>query len=553
MKEKLLQKKQFLSKKNYLHIKIMKLLIGSILAVSLLIGFMGLFNAGLVVEKDSAQIMNLLGREKVMEINARLQTVQQSVESVYHYADENLARAEQLVYEEFYIDVYCEKVYEVLQNAAESTDSAASAYLRINPNLLGEQKGVYLRRIEDGSFKEHEMTPITADGPEAIRALSWYYEPIENKAATWLKPYWDGNVQEHMISYVIPIFFDEEPIGVVGMDIELKQLRNIVSGVSVYETGHAFLLSAEGDMIYHKDYPEGVNRSEFDADLKELEKLVSEGEEGKVYTHRWKGRREQMVAQHLMNGMFLVISAPTHEINMTRNILMWQLVTVLLIVTAVSVFLSIKVAGQITKPLTQLTDAAGRIADGDWSTQIPCDSEGETGILAITLKRMMEELNKQVEHVNKLAYSDLLTGLYNRHYMIEYCNEYAKGEEKNVGVVFCDLNRLKYVNDNFGHSAGDGLICGFSDLLKKVFPQDMCCRMSGDEFFVIVPDCEENEFLKKVELLRKLNLEGDVPMAAIGYCYRTGAKYIGEMMNEAEDDMYCDKKKFYEQFPMYKR
>ena len=41
--------------------------------------------------------------------------------------------------------------------------------------------------------------------------------------------------------------------------------------------------------------------------------------------------------------------------------------------------------------------------------------------------------------------------------------------------------------------------------------------------------------------------------AAIGCCYKASAKYIGEMMNEAEDDMYSDKKKFYEQFPMYKR
>ena len=67
IKEKFLQTRQFLQKKNSLHVKIMKLLIGSILVVSLLIGIMGLVNAGVVVEKDSVQIMNLLGREKVLD------------------------------------------------------------------------------------------------------------------------------------------------------------------------------------------------------------------------------------------------------------------------------------------------------------------------------------------------------------------------------------------------------------------------------------------------------------------------------------------------------
>jgi len=546
MKGKLLQTK------NTLHIKLLRLLAGSILAASLLIGLMGIINAGVVSRKEAAQIMDLLGEKKVQEINAQLQKVQQSVESVYHYADEKLARANKLVYQEFYIDAYCKQVYEVLQNAVESTDSAVSAYLRINPNLAETQKGIYLRRAEDGNFVDHEMTTIPQE-EGGTESLSWYFEPIANRAATWMDPYLDENVKTHMISYVVPIFHKQVPIGVVGMDIELSKLRDIVKEVSVYETGHAFLVSGEGDVIYHRDYPEGVEKEMFDEELKELASLVLDGTEGEVYKFRWRGEREQMVSHRLMNGMILTISAPAKEINRTRNVLMWQLITIFLLIMSVAIFFSTRLARQITRPLAELTDAARRIAAGERNTEIRCNSEDETGILATALRDMMEELNKQAEHVNELAYSDMLTGLYNRHYMIEYCTEYAHGEEKDVGVIFCDLNRLKYVNDNFGHPAGDGLICGFTDRMKRVFPDDMCCRMSGDEFLVIVLDVTEEEFVRKVELLRKLNAEGDVPMAAIGYCYRQKAKYIGEMMNEAEDDMYKDKQKFYEQFPMYKR
>ena len=396
------------------------------------------------------------------------------------------------------------------------------------------------------------MTVIPRE-EEGTEALAWYFEPISKKAATWMNPYLDMNVGEYMVSYVVPIFYKQIPVGVVGMDIELAKLRDIVKEVNVYETGHAFLMSSDGDLIYHRDYPEGVEKEQFDDDLKELAKLVLDGTEGEVYTIRWKGERKQLLSHHLMNGMILTISAPANEINRTRNVLMWQLIVVFFLIMSVAIFFSTRVARQITKPLAELTEAARRIAAGEKDTEIGYYSEDETGVLAAALREMMEELNRQAKHVQELAYSDTLTGLYNRHFMKEYFTEYAHGEEKNVGVIFCDLNRLKYVNDNFGHSAGDGLICGFTDMLKTLFPRDICCRMSGDEFLVIVLDCNADTFAQSVEILRERNTQGEVPMAAIGCCYKDKAKYIGEMMNEAEDDMYQDKKKFYQQFPMYKR
>ena len=553
MKEKLLLTRNLLQTKHLLQTKLLRLLVGSIFAASLLIGLMGIVNAGMVSRAEAARIMDLLGEKKVQEINSRLQTVQQSVESVYHYADEKLARADQLVYQEFYIDTYCKQVYEVLKNAVESTDSATAAYLRINPNLLYAQKGVYLRRTENGEFADHEMTEIPLEEQGKADALAWYFEPIANGKPTWMKPYWDDNVGAYMISYVIPIFYGYIPIGVVGMDIELTQLRDVVSEVKVYESGHAFLMSSDGDMIYHKDYPNGVDKEAFDSDLRELASLVSNGNEGEVYKIRWKGENKRILTHHLMNGMFLTISAPAKEINRTRNVLMWQLITVFLIIMTVAIFLSTKFARQMTKPLADLTEVARRIAAGERNAEIKCNSSDETGVLAIALQEMMDELNKQAEHMNELAYSDMLTGLHNRHYMVEYCLEYANGEAKDAGVIFCDLNRLKYVNDNFGHPAGDGLICRFADMLKNMFPNDMCCRLSGDEFLVIILDISKEDFVQKVETFRKMNAKGEVPMASIGYCYKEKAHYIGEMMNEAEDDMYKDKKKFYEQFPMYKR
>lgn len=86
-----------------------------------------------------------------------------------------------------------------------------------------------------------------------------------------------------------------------------------------------------------------------------------------------------------------------------------------------------------------------------------------------------------------MAYIDKSTGLYNRRGL----NKYIKELTKNIYNIYVfDINGLKKVNDKYGHMAGDYLIKTFADEVKKVFGDDFCARIGGDEFVVI---CEENE------------------------------------------------------------
>jgi len=99
-----------------------------------------------------------------------------------------------------------------------------------------------------------------------------------------------------------------------------------------------------------------------------------------------------------------------------------------------------------------------------------------------------------------LAYTDLLTGAMNRN-AFELDTHKLRGTEqqKNITVVSCDLNKLKAINDQFGHSAGDEHIRALAQLLMKNFrTQGSTYRIGGDEFVTLLFNASLDATEKKI-------------------------------------------------------
>ncbi|MCP5465099.1 MAG: diguanylate cyclase [Thermotogae bacterium] len=110
--------------------------------------------------------------------------------------------------------------------------------------------------------------------------------------------------------------------------------------------------------------------------------------------------------------------------------------------------------------------------------------------------------NREYEReLRKKSLFDPLTGVFNRDIAIKILDKNISKSKRNktkFSIAFADLNNLKKVNDNYGHEQGDKYITDFCDILKEnVREEDYICRMGGDEFLLIFPECSE-EFLKNV-------------------------------------------------------
>ncbi len=148
-----------------------------------------------------------------------------------------------------------------------------------------------------------------------------------------------------------------------------------------------------------------------------------------------------------------------------------------------------------------------------------------------------------------LSYHDSMTGLYNRTYVNQVLAD--KVNDKETIVFMFDIDKLKYVNDNYGHAEGDRLIQRFASILNNCFrEQDVVARIGGDEFFAIMYDSSEEiaksikqRIFKSIEIdNQKMSDENLELSVSIGYAIKENEDAtVEDLMKKADELMYENK------------
>lgn len=164
-------------------------------------------------------------------------------------------------------------------------------------------------------------------------------------------------------------------------------------------------------------------------------------------------------------------------------------------------------------------------------------------IYVMIQSKVIAEEKVKAEMYSALSNIDVLTGLKNRRGYDEALGLVKKDEI--IGTIFCDANSLKETNDKYGHEEGDKLIRRVSTLLNESFPDGEVCRISGDEFVVIVHNALKRKFAGRMNvLIDKIRSNGWI--ASVGYEIGIGEK-VEELVKAAEEKMYEDKSNYYKQ------
>jgi len=164
----------------------------------------------------------------------------------------------------------------------------------------------------------------------------------------------------------------------------------------------------------------------------------------------------------------------------------------------------------------------------------------EGSIRDITYRKKLEsELEYKRTH-------DTMTGLYNREYYEKYFDDLDKKDETTVGLIVCDLDGLKYTNDNLGHKVGDKLIIETSKILNRYSLKNIIVsRIGGDETAIITIGLDKKMIKEMINSINSEIIEFNegskdiVIRVSIGYA--TTQNSLGNMTNlfkTADENMY---------------
>ncbi|MBO6280796.1 MAG: diguanylate cyclase [Bacilli bacterium] len=143
----------------------------------------------------------------------------------------------------------------------------------------------------------------------------------------------------------------------------------------------------------------------------------------------------------------------------------------------------------------------------------------------------------------QLTKKDSLTGLLNRQ---AYYVSIKNNAKEITAFISIDMNELKTINDNYGHSAGDEALITlskcFTDAVKR---KQLVYRVGGDEFAIICLKTSEEELNQLLTDIKE-NVAKTNYTCSIGYCYSPNeSKNMNEMIKESDEMMYEDKARYY--------
>lgn len=308
-----------------------------------------------------------------------------------------------------YMNIYGKTLSTLMKSLGNSNTSLVGMYMTFDPKFTDGSKIYEVFYEYDEQKKQSEMLlddENLEDFVEDNVDMKWFYAPIKAKSGLWSKPYIDSASKINMISYTMPVYANNELVGVAGIDISFESLKKIILNTKIYDTGSAFLLD--------KDYGFIV-----DASKKETEKLDTldngkykfitdelKNKKSMALETNFEGNNQMMGYYTLNNGQIMGVKVPSSEVFKNLNNSIYIIVLIIALGIIVSIVIALAIGRRISRPIEVATRFIGKLAKldltyNDKNINQMLLSKDEIGVMGNSLIELRKELIKAVEELSK--------------------------------------------------------------------------------------------------------------------------------------------------------
>lgn len=319
------------------------------------------------------------------------------------------------------------------------------------------------------------------------------------------KPY--TSATGRLIVFMSEPLYDKDGIyrGFIGGSLYLQEenILNMMFGMHNLNSdgSYFYVVSSNGYLLFHPD----KSRIGTDGSANQVVRKVLRGASG--YDEVTNSQGITFLAGYSPvpdNGWGVIVQSPISVVydELNRNIR-----TVLLYTVAPFVVLMITAIGlarRLVRPFVALADLAGRLGRGD-RIVIPDAKRHwnrEADMLTQTITLALNDLQKRTDQLTHAAMTDSLTGLMNRRTFESVMIQWTE-ERHSFALIMMDIDRFKFINDTYGHQAGDEVLKHLARILaSSIRSNDICCRYGGEEFVILLPLASVSDGLATAERVR---------------------------------------------------
>lgn len=372
------------------------------LIMGISLGMLSYIYSGNMATEDSKEYMLAKAEEKQTQFNGILTRIQQSVDTLADISVARLTDFQKFKTDPNYVTEYTANIEDILLHFAERTEGALTAYVRYNPDFTDPTSGLFFTRdsTKDG-FKSIEPTDFSTFEKDDLEHVGWYYIPVENKKPTWMNPYLNQNINVSMISYVVPIYMENESVGIIGMDISLETIEGMIAEDKIYDGGYSCMVDTNHNFVAHKDYALGDSLAD---SAPEVEKILADAEkEDQVVSYRYQGKDKVLAFLTLANGMKYILTAPESDVHAKSITLLKIMILFLFCGQVISFFVGFFVSGRISRPIRRVTEWVDQIAALNLKSYPGVENltrrKDEIGIMARAVEKMQGELESMATEI----------------------------------------------------------------------------------------------------------------------------------------------------------
>lgn len=413
----------------------------------ILIGGFSIFESKKMLEEDAIEILEGTVIKESRNIEKMILKSTELIENITNIIEVTI-NTNELEKDQVSVDEFEKKASPLIENAIKKSN-LKNGWFQADSKEFGGVSLISYKESDGKLIKDKKWDIIGSE----FESAEWWQLPRE-KGENWSKQYHFDSWNADLISHGKRLDYNGKFLGVVGVEINIDEIREVLSEIKVMKTGYLILMDSNLNFIYHPN-KEAKNLMDLDKKVGEdfKNQILSSDKLVGVFFYELNGQKKSIAYNKLSNGWILASAVTMDDFTGRTKHLEFLIIINAIIIIILGTIYSIYFSKSFTNPIKSMIDNLTIISQGNLSVTVDIKSKDEIGDLSKSFNRFVEKIYITLKDIQNLSRevvfaNDILTKstdiLVNGEKSIYYNKV---NDEVNKGIIQLN-NSIEIILDN---------------------------------------------------------------------------------------------------------